>query len=180
MFDRLMKCLTLLSKDIRLDRLDDDMPGYMFDGETLLALVSVEEGDDLKDVDVICNRIGNIFLSPKPTDLPSCFSWPLISITILPFAHLSEYSSGDIVHVSQILIALVDRMRSISGLCVNYVKLKSTRSLFINLALFDTVLTSKLSITTNSIRRHFEALSRIISYDNIFNILRDMKGSIHD
>lgn len=172
-----MKCLTLLAHNLKLIHIKA-LPDIIAPGESLLVLVCIEEGDNEKDVLAITERVQNFIKRSRPPEMPQQFSWPLSQVIIMPFAHLSEFASHDITHIYTILKKIQCKINSFIDSVI--VKPKSTKALFADLAIFDTIITSKFSITEQGIINIMKSLLRIFSADTLQRALLEAKKGGHD
>lgn len=174
-----MRCLTLLTNNLRLGHKEDSIQDVNVPGQSLLVLLCIEQGDSDQDALALASRLGNFMNSDRPAELPRLFSWPLSTVTVLPFAHLSEYASNDNIHVQETLQKLERALEKYGK--VFLIEPESTQVCFADLALFDTSVTSKLTVTRQSIVNHLKALLRVFSEDTMQQALKEaIGGNYHE
>lgn len=168
-----MKCISILSENLNFSRVDNSQSNISLSGQSLLVLLCVEEGDNDNDIQSMTARLKSFLEADRPKKLPVRFDWPMKKITILPFSHLSEFSSRNKKHVHVMLKRLCQELSS--SHYIHKIEPRSTNSVFINLAMFDTVFTSRLSITKQSIRNNIKAWLRVFNADTISQVLEEVK-----
>lgn len=115
----------------------------------------------------------------RPADLPVPLSWPVEKVLLVPFAHLSEFASTNRRHVTHILTELQEAL-SKSGGAVFMVGTDATNALFADLALFDSIISSKCSLTPSSLVSDFRGLLNAFGYDTVSRALEKARQRPHD
>lgn len=168
-----MKCLTVVIDNLRLVRLGTAQSDISVDGAAVLLLACIEEGDANCDARAIACRVLRFAESVRPSCLPQEMPWPLQTVVIMPFSHLSEFGSNDKSHIASLLRELESHLSS--GMAVVRVSPDSTRSLFADLALFDTSITSRLCTSRTSLLNQLKALLRVFSYETVSKSIVEAK-----
>lgn len=158
-----MKCLTILTKDLNILSRESNNILVNREGYSLLLLVNVEINDTNQDVHSLISRIGRL-ISEKKILLSNKINEPE-SIIILPFAHLSEFSSTKKTHVNKILKFLSKELNPFKNTLL--VKTQASDGLFANLTLIDSVITTKHHITKSGLTNIMKSLLNIFSQRTI-------------
>jgi hypothetical protein len=171
-----MRCLSLMANNVKMRESVSSKQIVELSGACLVILVCVEEGDEDSDVEAIYKRVTSFLNKARPNILPSEISWPVQQVLLLPFAHLSEFASTNASHVSAMLEYLHKVLTPFSS--VARVSTDATEALLADLALVDSVLTSRLSLSEQSVTNQFIALLRIFSYESLSTILKEAQRKI--
>jgi len=164
-----MKCLSVLTENLRILANDGTTELSHHKGFTLLLLANIEVGDTKKDVHSVKLRLKNIL--EQQNSINSRRVHPPESIVILPFAHLSEHSSPDMEHVNKVLTMLSKELHPLRKTLL--MRTQATDSLLANLALFDSVITTKHHMTRTSLTLLMKSLLNAFSLRTIERALYD-------
>ena len=126
-----------------------------------LVLTCFEEDDDVKTAKEVANRIESIH---KRAGSEST------SITLVPFAHLSNRAMIELDQVD-LLLNILQRTLSRRGIEVGWISPNSSNVLFSKLLIFDKMQTVRLGTSESSLRRTLMSLVRAFGPQKVLSVI---------
>lgn len=174
-----MKALCVLAQNLEFQQIGATSSPLSFDGASLLTLITAEDSDDLGDFRSIATRVRRIFSETVGgQNTPSSLRC-LQRIILMPFAHLSEFAATDLEKVDTAILSVAEMLRP--HVSAHVVPRGTTPAILARMALFDTVASSHLCSTRNTLKHHIASLARIFSREALQECLDDAYEEVqHD
>lgn len=139
---------------------DEEWQPIVSEGNTTLVLTCFEEDDDAKAAKEAASRILNIHKRAKGE---------VKSVTLVPFAHLSDQAMGDLEQVG-LLLDILRRSIERGGFKVIWAPPNSSNVLFSKLLIFDKLQTVRLGTSESSLRRTLVSLIRAFGPQKVMSV----------